>query len=211
MTKKLVIAIEGMDGSGKSSLIGFMKRLCEKYGQPFTQIGRREAHSSRLVGKMTRMLHRQAAELTPQADLFLRVARDHQRVELASSVPAGVVVLDRFVLSNLALARIHGQNVEAVMHLLKDLVARAHLHATIFVKCPFDVAWLRVKERNLALTPRGNRGEDFLRKMTELMDEEFEKGVVTAQRWIVDNSDELAVAEKQLAAHLLPYLQKTKV
>jgi len=38
---KIVIAIEGMDGSGKSSMARLTEELCARYDQRFTRIGLR--------------------------------------------------------------------------------------------------------------------------------------------------------------------------
>jgi thymidylate kinase len=205
---KIVLAFEGVDGSGKSSLAAFTKRLCERYGQRFTLVGRREAYATPLVGRFTRLLHDEVATLTPQADSLTRIAREYQRARLAAETPSGVVVFDRFVLSILALVRFHGQDVDPVLLLLKDLVARAHLHATVFVTCPFEVAWDRVEERSQSLPPRRPKNERMLRRVAELMEEDFGRGTLTGQQWLVDNSLEPEVAEEQLTDFLLPYLQK---
>src|SRR5437588_8813120 len=105
---KIVLAFEGMDGSGKTSLAVFTSKLCEQHNQRYTLIGRRESYSSPLVGKLTGLLHEEAANLTPHADIAVRIAREYQRAALAAAVPSGIVVLDRFVLSLVALARFHG-------------------------------------------------------------------------------------------------------
>src|SRR5437870_983393 len=112
---KIVLAFEGMDGSGKTSLAVFTSKLCEQHNQRYTLIGRRESYSSALVGRLTGLLHDEAANLVPQADIALRIARDYQRAALAAAVPAGIVVLDRFVLTLLSLARFHGFDPDPVM------------------------------------------------------------------------------------------------
>src|SRR5207245_743511 len=105
---KIVLAFEGMDGSGKTSLAVFTRKLCEQHNQRYTLLGRREAYASPLVGRLTGLLHEEAANLVPQADIAVRLAREYQRAALAAAAPSGVVVLDRFVLSLLSLARFHG-------------------------------------------------------------------------------------------------------
>jgi thymidylate kinase len=204
---KIVLAYEGMDGSGKSSLAVFTKRLCEQHGQRFTLIGRRESYSSPLVGRLSRLLHEEAASLTPAAETLIRVAREQERACLAAAAPAGLVVLDRFVLSSLSLVRFHGQDVEPVLRHLRDVIARAQLHATVFVKCPFEVARKRVKERQTA-PPKRSRDDRFLRRLAETMEDDFQHGVLTGQQWLVDNSDSREAAEEQLSSYLAPYLQK---
>ena len=101
---KMVLAFEGMDGSGKTSLALFTRKLCEQQNQRYTMIGRRESYSSPLVGRLTGLLHEEAANLVPSADIAVRIAREYQRAALAAAVPSGIIVLDRFVMSLLSLA-----------------------------------------------------------------------------------------------------------
>ena len=60
---KIVLAFEGMDGSGKTSLALFTRELCEEHNQRYTLLGRREAYASPLVGRLTGLLHEEAANL----------------------------------------------------------------------------------------------------------------------------------------------------
>jgi thymidylate kinase len=205
---KIVLAFEGMDGSGKTSLAVFTRELCEEHNQRYTLLGRREAYASPLVGRLTGLLHEEAANLLPQADIAVRLAREYQRAALASAVPSGVVVLDRFVLSLLSLARFHGLDPEPVVRSLQDISARSGLHATVFVKCPFDMARNRVKERSQGFTVRPSRDERFLRRMAQGMEEDFQRGILTGQQWLVENAEALELAEEQLAGYLLPYFQR---
>jgi thymidylate kinase len=188
---KIVLAFEGMDGSGKTSLAVFTRKLCEQHNQRYTLLGRKEAYASPLVGRLTGLLHEEAANLVPQAD-----------------IASGVVVLDRFVLSLLSLARFHGLDPEPILRLLQDISARAALHATVFVKCPFEMARSRVKERSQGFIVRPSRDERFLRRMAQGMEEDFQRGILTGQQWLVENAQALELAEEQLAGYLLPYLQK---
>ncbi len=203
---KIVLAIEGMDGSGKSSLARYIEELSEQHKRRCTRIGRRNATVSSTVFKLTQLLREEVREMTPQTDIFIRIAREFQRAHTAASAPPGIVVLDRFVLTILALARLHGFDVQTVLPLLREITARADLHATVFVHCPFETATSRVKERNHGLPP-GMRNETLLRRLAELMEEEFHRGALTGQQWLVDNSKKLEDGQDQLAAYLLPYLE----
>ena len=205
---KLVVAIEGMDGSGKSSLALFMQKLCERFGQPCTLVARRGDLASGTVRKLTRFLYDEVRNLVPPADIFLRMGRDYQRAHLVAQAPPGLVVLDRFVLSILALARLNGLDPALLAPLLREIALRAELHATIFVRCPFEVAGSRVSERNPASSSRTLRSERLLRRMAAFMEEDFQSGLLTGQQWLVDNSGTLTDAEDQLADYLLPYLAK---
>jgi thymidylate kinase len=204
---KIVLAFEGIDGSGKSSLVAFTQKLCDRHGQRFTLIGRREAHSNTLIARLTRLLHEESPNLHPHGENLIRLAREYHRACLAALAPSGVVVLDRFAITIITLARFHGHAVEAIESLLKDIVARAHLHSTVLVQCPFDVARNRVLDRRTGAVLRPTPDDRLLCRLAELMQDEFDKGILTGQRWPVDNSMEVEVAEEQLAGYLMPYFQ----
>jgi thymidylate kinase len=202
---KIVVAIEGMDGAGKSTLSRFMQELCEQRSRTCTRIGRRTGYLVPAIPQLTQLLAQESPDLTPQAGVYLRVAREFLRAHLAASAPPGLVLLDRFVLSVLSLARINGQDLDPLTQLLKEIVFRADLHATVFVKCPFEVAWDRVKARNQGLSPRNARGERLVRMMADCLEEDFHRGNLTGQRWLVDNSKSLSDAKEQLESFILPY------
>jgi thymidylate kinase len=204
---KLVLALEGMDGSGKSSLAMYIQNLCDAHGRRCTQIARRGTYATASVAKFTRLLNEEIRDLSPQADLFLRIAREYQRAQLAAAAPSGIVVLDRFVLSILALARLNGLPVDLLTPFLREITLRANLHATIFVKCPFEVAGSRVSGRSPNSSSK-RRGKRLLQTLAQHMEADFERGLLTGQQWLVDNSGALEAAEEQVADFLLPYLEK---
>jgi thymidylate kinase len=207
MAQKMVLAFEGIDGAGKSSLAAFTQRLCERFGQPWTSVGRAEGSAGPLVARLTHLLHEETAALTPRSDLFLRVARDYQRASLAARVPRGVVILDRFILSTLALARIRRLDVQPVLSILEDVAARGHLFATVFVKCPWREALRRVHLRRQQAGRDGNARQNFERRVSQFLEQDFRNGVLTRKQWLIDNSRSLEAAEQQVADYLVPYLQ----
>jgi thymidylate kinase len=204
---KIVIAIEGIDGSGKSSMARLTQEICARHGQQFTRIGRRTGYTNRAVTKLTHVLGRESANLTPQADIFVRLAREYQRAHLASTVPSGIVLLDRFVLSVLTKARINCHDVDLILKHLKEIVLRADLHATVLVQCPFEVAWSRVLDRSFGLATTKEHGQRLLQRMAEHMEEDYHRGILTGQQWIIDNSKTLHDSAAQLEDYLLPYLR----
>jgi thymidylate kinase len=204
---KIVLAIEGTDGAGKSSVARYIQYLCEQHGLPYTRIGRRTGMVSSSVIKLTQLLREEVRDLTPQADVYLRMAREYQRAHLAFSAPPGIVVLDRFALTILALARLHGLDVASITAQLREIVARAALHATIFLQCPYEVATRRVQERSHGLPP-GSHSETLLRRVAGFLEEEFHRGLLTGQQWLVENSKTFADGEEQVTRYLQPYLEE---
>jgi thymidylate kinase len=205
---KIVLAFEGADGAGKSTLVSATKNRCAEFGRQFTAVGRREVSASPVVARLSKVLHEEAGPLLPQADVFVRIAREYQRGALAAAVPTGVVVLDRFVLSILGLVRYYGHDADPILTILKDIVARAHLFATVLVQCPFELAASRVQQRDKGSLLRIIGDERAHRRLAELIEEDFRRGLLTGQQWTVDGSGTLQDAEAQLMAYLFPYLRK---
>jgi thymidylate kinase len=205
---RIVLAIEGADGSGKSSLATFLMKLCRQRGQPFTLVGRREGTANALIGKLSRMLNEEGKGFTPQGAILVRLAREYQRAQLAASVPSGLVVLDRFVLSLLALVRLNGLDTAPFQTMLRDVVARAHLHATVFVTCPFEIARQRVEEREAAAGGNGKTSVQLLQQLARFQEEDFRAGTLTGQQWLVDNSGAAGAAEEQLEDYLASLLRE---
>jgi thymidylate kinase len=205
---KIVLAFEGADGAGKSTLVSSTKNRCDEFGRQFTAVGRREVSANTAVARLSKILHDDGIPLMPQADVFVRIAREYQRAALAAAVPTGVVVLDRSVLSILALARYYGHDADPIVTILKDITARAHLFATVLVQCPFDLAASRVQQRDKGSSPQVIGDERAYRRLAELIEEDFHRGILTGQQWPVDGSGELHKAEAQLFAYLFPYLKK---
>jgi thymidylate kinase len=204
---RIVLAIEGADGSGKTSLATFLMKLCRQRGLPFTLVGRRESTASALVGRLSRLLQEEGEDLTPPGALLVRLAREYQRAQLAASVPAGLVVLDRFVLSVLALVRLNGLDPGPFHALLREVTVRAHLHATVFVQCPQEIAWQRVQQRGRGAAGNGQTSVQLFRQLAGYLEDDFQSGTLTGQQWLVDNSGAAGAAEAQLEDYLASFLR----
>src|SRR5262249_39667358 len=152
LAMKVVVAIEGIDGSGKSSLARFVERLCQRFHRTCCRIGRRTGHTSGTIVKFTQLLNEEMSRLAPGAEVFLRLAREYQRAHVAAQVPQGIVILDRFVVSILTMARLHQLDDQALLPLLRRTAAQAGLHATLYIQCPFETAWDRVRQRHPGLS-----------------------------------------------------------
>jgi dTMP kinase len=207
---KTVLAVEGIDGSGKTTLVAFARKLCEEHGLPFTSIGRGVSSANPLIGRLTRFLQEEITGLTPRADTFLRIARDYQRACLAALVPEGLVILDRFVLSILALARIRQLDTGPIVAILHDIMARGHLSGTILVQCPLEEARRRVADRGVDPESSNPGRFHFQREVQDVLQEEFDRGLLTGKQWLVDNSQSSQKSQEQVTRVLMPYLQKRR-
>jgi thymidylate kinase len=204
---KIVVAVEGIDGSGKSSVAQLVEELCASHKQPFTRIGRRTGLVNPAITKLTHVLGRESSHLTAQAEMFVRLGREAQRAHLASTVSTGIVLLDRFVLSVLAVARFHNQDAEQIYKHLKQIMVRADLHATVLVECPLEVAWSRVLVRGGSRSGQSENSRRVMRRMAQYMEEDYRRGNLTGRQWPIDNAGSLAGTAEQLADYLVPYFR----
>jgi thymidylate kinase len=152
----------------------------------------------------------QADTLVAEADLFLRVGREYQRAEEAARVERGVVLLNRFVISVLARVRVAGRDVALFTSLLHGAVHKACVTGTVYVACPFPVAWERVQQGIRTGTrrpsPQDKRGREYNERLYHFPWADFERGELTGERWRVDNSGSLEEAQRQLEEQVLPRL-----
>lgn len=207
---KTMIAIEGADGSGKTLLVQYAESLCNELGCPFRCIGRENG----VAGYLSTLLNEESKQLTPFADALIRVAREHERALEATRCSSGIVILDRFVLSILSRVRQHNLIVPWFMEVLRDITKLAGLHATILVRCPFDVAWERTVSRVASgekqMSPKERLGADFNRKLVGYIENDFNAGELTGDRWVVNNSGSKEAAQAQLHDLLLPVINRIK-
>lgn len=193
----IIVALEGGDGTGKGTISKYVQELSHEAGLTCSIIGRYFKDSDETIAGITQLLQTSgksssSSKLTAQADVLLRAGREFQRAYLARNNTADVVILDRFVLSTAARARINQVNSSELDNLFLQLVEFTDLRATLLCKCPFDIAWKRVVERsereNRPLSPKELLGENYNRMLFSFLEEEFSRGVITGEQWIVDTS-----------------------
>lgn len=190
---KTIISIEGADGSGKSTLCRHLLAECKNRGWTAQVIGRTDEDALPLVAKITKLSKELTSEgnsYPVEADFHLRIAREYIRAESCRRAVSQVVILDRFVLSVLSRMRVDAPSGAAryIDH-LKDVVRHAGLAATIYCKCPFETAYQRLISdveggRRGSLSPKEQRGKDYLQSLHEAMALDFE-----ALTWIGTKRD----------------------
>lgn len=208
--RRYVLALEGADGSGKSTIASMLRELCELRSIPVRLLGRSAADAPPSVAALTDVLRAHGLAYSLEADLMIRVAREFQRARDASLVASGLVILDRFVLSVLARNRADAVLPSPVEPLLLRAVEAASLDATLFVDCPFEVAWARVHasaaSEGRARGAKELRGEGYNRAFLEHQRSLFDSGECTGVRLRVDNSSDLAALLERVQSTFEPVL-----
>jgi hypothetical protein len=94
--------------------------------------------------------------------------------------------------------------------LLHGAVHKAGVTGTVYVDCPFPVAWERVQQGIRTGTrrpsPQDKRGPEYNERLYHFPRADFERGELTGERWRVDNSGSLEEAQRQLEEQVLPRL-----
>lgn len=203
---KIVICIEGADGSGKSRLSAELVELCDQRGLTSKVIGRKAADATPAIGAITALtqdLLRKHQVDSPEADIHLRLAREHLRAEECRRSSADIVVLDRFVLSVLSRVRVNRLADERLVSQLCDIAVKAELQATLYCECPFEVAWSRVMasvesgERE-SLSPKEERGPEYLRELHEIMRADFNGLAWIGRKYAINTASGIEVMRHQL-------------
>ncbi len=114
MKKGLLIVLEGIDGTGKSTQAASLVRRLRRRG--FPAVASREPTRGR-HGREIRRKARQAGSLTPreELDLFLLDRREHVERTIRPALSEGkIVILDRYYLSTIAYQGAKGLDPEAI-------------------------------------------------------------------------------------------------
>ncbi|GAB4320132.1 MAG: dTMP kinase [Candidatus Zixiibacteriota bacterium] len=124
MRRGFFVVIEGLDASGKSTLVRDLTAAYRREGVPITTV--REPGGTRLSEQVRRILLDTRDNLTSQAELFLYLASRSQLIEevIRPALVRGELVLsDRFSLSTLAY-QIGGRGLPAREVISADRLAR---------------------------------------------------------------------------------------
>jgi thymidylate kinase len=160
------LAIDGFDGSGKTTLATGIQKACELRNITCQVIGRKTTNSSAIIGAITELILRSDGKidvLTEAANAHVRLARLHERMALAAESAATVIVYDRWIPSDLSrmspAARINfGPQFQAANE-------SAQLSAMFSLSTDFDTAWGRIDARRDLMSPGEMLGREHNQRL----------------------------------------------
>jgi thymidylate kinase len=196
---KYVLAVEGIDGSGKTTVVKELAALCAARGVAFSLIGRRRDSAPPAVAAFTDLLQAHGNRFALETDLMVRIAREYQRASEAAHAGSGLVVLDRFVLSVLARAQAEQLSDIPVTQTLTRAVHMARLDGTLFIRCEFAHAWARITSGTSPLAFKETRGEAYNRAFAAQHEHVFRTSDLAATRIEVENSGELSALQHNVS------------
>jgi len=185
-----LIALEGIDGSGKSTQA---RRLCEElHTRGIAAVAFREPGDSKYGDKL-RQQFRDGRSVTPEeeAQLFIEDRRIDVRDNIVPSLEQGkVVIMDRYYFSTMAYQGALGLDVEELRRTNEAFAPRPHL--TLILDVLPETSAERIRASRDA--PSSYEGVEYLREVREIFMRLCAADVVTV---------DATVAEEELTAEIL--------
>lgn len=202
----LFITIEGIDGSGKSSIAQQLVEYFKSLG--FKTILTREPGGTVFGQQIRTILHERTFNLEPKAEFLLFAAdrTQHFQEVIKPAIDEGIIVIsDRSAESSLAYQG-YGRNVDKEKIKLVNSWATDNITPDIIVylKIDYKTACDRIQERNKKLTVFEQENKEFFEKVIEGFDIILSKrkNVVTVN---ADQSKEIVT--KEVLEKICNYLQ----
>lgn len=158
----VIVAVEGYDGSGKSTITAALVAGLQGHGRTVATVGRRGPDATPALESLTNLILRtdgHVEHLDPDAEAHIRLARACQRIAIARASTADVVILDRWLGSDL------GQLGDATRAEYSDDYSSlaSAVDISLYLEGPFDVLWSRVSSRPQEMSPKERLGEEVNR------------------------------------------------
>lgn len=169
LSRGILIAFEGIDGSGKSSLVASIANYCKANDVP--HITTKEPGGSQLGTYIRHMLHEHSTPITPKAE-YLLFAADRAQHFVEVIEPAlhekKLVLTDRFTDSSLVYQG-YGRNLD--LEKIRTINAWATNNrkpdVTIYVDIDIDTALERITQRGQKLTSFEKEARLFYEKLIQ--------------------------------------------
>ena len=143
------IVVDGYDGSGKTTLSNALSSFLTEIGVSNQTVGRRLATSNGYVDAMTNSIVTSDGGrdgLSSKADLFLRIARTYERINLAKAHPTTVTIFDRLVPYDLSMVTPEFRT-PPVLETFREVMEELGPCLIVHLTGSFDVMWRRVERR----------------------------------------------------------------
>ncbi|THV41485.1 dTMP kinase [Glycomyces buryatensis] len=158
----MVIAFEGSDGSGKTTLIELTAAILRAKGVEQQVVGKSDGAETRLI---TQLIQSPDLSYTTATEALLKLAREHQRFAYADRSP--VTLLDRGLVSIASVLNAQNIDLEPYRSQFNACLAEVEDYATVYCDISFDRSWERMtrraRETGAPLSKKELRGPEFNR------------------------------------------------
>ena len=141
--KKKIIIFEGIDGSGKTSLLKEVAARIKQKGISNKIISREITPAATQISQSFIGL-----QMPPEAELCLRIAREYINYQQIQESSDAIFFLDRSIVTIKAISNVHGLDKNLFSSLLSRLYDQSIFSVGIvFCTLPFEIAKMRVYNR----------------------------------------------------------------
>lgn len=145
-----LLVVEGIDGSGKSSIVKSLEKTLQSLLGPDQVKALREPGGTPLGEKIRALLldEAQSVTLLTEALLFFACRAQLLETQILPYLQQGVwVILDRFQLSSLAYQGAGRQTPFGILEALAGLMPQVRPHLTFYLSIPLDLSFQRQAQR----------------------------------------------------------------
>ncbi len=193
----MLIAIEGIDGSGKTTIAKFLENELKKLGYPVVLL--KEPTDSEW-GRKIRESYDSRLKPDEELELFLKDREYDVRENILPSLKQGkIVIMDRYYLSTIAYQGALGFDPENLREINEKIAPKPDL--VFILDIPPEKAILRVKRRGDE--PNDFERIEYLKKVREIF-------LSTKNAIIVDATKDLDKIKKVILDKTLETLEKLK-
>lgn len=207
LTKGILIAIEGIDGSGKSSLA---KDLHEQLlSQHYPVMLTKEPGGTPLGQQLRSIVQEKKVAMCPKAEFMLFAADRAQHFEQVI-IPAlnenKIIISDRMADSSLVYQGYgRGLDKDAIAFINNFVMNGTKPNITIYVKVATQVATQRIMKRNVALTSFEKEKQEFIEKLIFGFDTLYKNREDVI---IVDGNQTQEQVTQEALSKILPWIKK---
>lgn len=168
------ITVEGIDGSGKSSIVHFLAEELAKHD--FSVIKTKEPGATSLGSILRTIIISPSNDVLADKAEFLLFAADRAQHVHSVIVPAlsqgSIIISDRGAYSSLAYQGYgKGLNTDIISTINSWIMGDIHPDLVIYLKIDYKTAMKRVASRGEAITSFENKGEAYFQKVIKGFDE----------------------------------------
>lgn len=168
----ILISIEGLDGSGKSTVAAYIVKILSESGK--NTILTREPGATNFGTQVREILNYKNLNLCPKAEflLFASNRAQHFREIIIPQLQIGsIIISDRMADSSIAYQGFgYGLDIDFIKQVNTYAMCNIKPHYTIYLKADPEMVFNRIKSRNKKLTNFEIKGLDFFTKVSNGFD-----------------------------------------